>query len=56
MGARGETMYGDDPRELPIQGSDRENDDRDHRCKNDEEESIEFNRPQLSAFRNRDEE
>lgn len=56
MRLRGETMYGDDPRELPVEGSDRENDDRDHRSKNDEEDSVEFNRPQLSAFRNVDEE
>ena len=44
-------MYGDDPRELPLQAGERENGDRDHRAKHDEEEAIEFNRPQLSSLR-----
>jgi hypothetical protein len=56
MMVRGESMYGDDPRELPMQAGERENSDREHRAKHDEEEAIEFNRPQLSAFRNIDEE
>lgn len=49
-------MYGDDARERPLQAGERDNGDRDHRAKHDEEEAIEFNRPQLSAFRNVDEE